>query len=168
MRLHAENPHRQPAHGAGDAVTVEVEGIEIGRADRWSDVHGHAVDDGEEVVVREMEIGHRLGEELNAGARLARVEGAQIRAPDVQRRELLVGLSARLVGDVVDGAAEAVDGEHGLAFALRQDAQGGVERTSRDLGLEILGGIRVGAIHSIDAMPEGGGPAESSGATPAS
>ena len=46
----AEHPHRQPPDGAGDAVAIEIERCQVGRADVLRHVHLHAVDDGEEIL----------------------------------------------------------------------------------------------------------------------
>ena len=53
--VHAEDAGRQPADGAGDAVAIEVERREIGRADVGRDIHLHAVDHGEEIVLSQAE-----------------------------------------------------------------------------------------------------------------
>ena len=60
LLVHAEDAHRKPPDGAGDAVAIEIERGEIGRADIGAHVHLHAVDDGEEILARRPKRAHRL------------------------------------------------------------------------------------------------------------
>ena len=127
---HAEDPHRQPPDRAGHAVAIERERRAIRRADIGDHIHFHAVDDGEEILVLEIEGRHRRGETAQVRRRRAAIERVEVRAPLLQ---LPAPRLARpgIVGDVVDGAAERVDLEHRLALGARQNPHPAVERTAR-------------------------------------
>ncbi len=70
VALETEHAHRQAADRARDAVAIEVERREIRRADVVERVHLHAVDDGEEILAREIEVAHRLVRGPRPGADL--------------------------------------------------------------------------------------------------
>ena len=60
--LDPEHAHRQASDRARDAVAIEVEGGGGGGANIVEGVHLHAVDQGEEILLRQIEVGDRLGE----------------------------------------------------------------------------------------------------------
>ncbi len=53
--VHAEYAYGQTAHGARDAVAVQVQRSGVRRADIGDHVHGHAVDHVEEILLAQME-----------------------------------------------------------------------------------------------------------------
>ena len=84
--LHAEHPHRQPPHRAGDAIAIKIERGAIGRADIGDDVHLHAGDDGEKVAVIEIESAHRLRQTRKLRRRRTGIKRGEIGPPLVERR----------------------------------------------------------------------------------
>ena len=81
LPLHAEHAHAEAADRAGDAVAVEIEGGEIGRADVGNDVHLHAVDDGEEILALQVESAHGLRQPAQVLWRRAGIERGDVGAP---------------------------------------------------------------------------------------
>ena len=78
------------------------------------DIHFHAVDDGEEILLPQTE-GHdrhcqRLGK---AGRAASGIQAGDIGAPAIEHGKAR-GLRPFVVGDIVDGAAEGVDRIHRL------------------------------------------------------
>ncbi len=140
-RRHAEHPHRQTAHRARHPVAIEVELAQVRRADVLVDVHLHAVDHGQEVGLVQAEPVSRLGDHGGASGIATGEQGFDIRPPGQQSGGALLGGALDVVGDVVHGAAEGVDGEHRVALGLGQHPHAGIERTARGLGLD---GRRVG------------------------
>ena len=126
---HAEHAHRETSDRTRDAVAVKVERRAVGGTDVGDHVHLHAVDDGEEVLALQIESAHgsrQTGERRRCRAAIDRVDvgppARQLLAPFLAR--------PRVVGDVVDGAAERIDFEHRLALRARQDAHAGIERAA--------------------------------------
>ena len=68
--LHAEDPHRQPADRAGDAIAIKIERRVVGRADIGDDIHLHAVDHGVEILPAQAELPDRTLESRQAAATL--------------------------------------------------------------------------------------------------
>src|SRR6185437_8003669 len=91
-----------------------------------------------EVGTLEAEAAHRLGEEGGHARIAAGVEAVEVGAPQVERRGAAGAVALLIVGDVVDGAAEGVDGEHRFALAQRHGAHGGVEGALAHLGPQRL------------------------------
>ena len=90
--------HRQPADGAGHPVAVEVELAQAGRADVLVDVHLHAVDHGQEVVLLQAEALRRLGQErasAPAGRRRRARRGRRASGSSLTRRSSRVGPGRR-------------------------------------------------------------------------
>ena len=79
--LHAEDAGRETADRDGDAVAIEAERREIGRADVGDDIHFHAVDHGEEIGLSQAEGLHRSLEEARLASRPAAVERIEVLAP---------------------------------------------------------------------------------------
>src|SRR5438093_7271703 len=121
LMLEAEHPHREPSYRACHAVTIEVERGKAGRANVLDRVHLHAVDDSQEILLREIEVTNRACEAGDQRALLALVKRPHLRAPLVKLLQPLRARAAR-IGDIVDTAAEIVDLVHGVALRLRQDA----------------------------------------------
>ncbi len=130
LALHAEHPHRQPADRAGDPVAVKIERGAVGGADIGDHVHLHAGDHGEEILALEIEAAHRLRQAGKLRRRRAGIKRLDIAAPLRQRGAPWLA-RARIVGDVVDGAAERIDFEHRLALGARQNPHPGIERAAR-------------------------------------
>ena len=142
----AEYARRNPAHGAGDPVAVEVQFFQRRRVDVGFRVHFHAGDDGDEIGAAQIvSLRPRSASARDSGRRGAPfVKRVDLAPPSVQRRQLGFG-RVGAVGDVVDLAAKGVDREHGLAPRLGQKAHRPIERGlgRRDLGVDRrLGGMR--------------------------
>src|SRR5215208_1146381 len=58
--LEPEHAHRQPSDRARHAIAVKVEHRRARRANVLERVHFHAIDDGQEILAREVELAHRL------------------------------------------------------------------------------------------------------------
>ncbi len=127
LALHAEHLDRQPAHGAGHAVAIEVERIVVGGDDVGVHVHLHAVDDGDEVGLLQAEVLHRLDQERRLPRLAACIEAGQVAAPGVQRRGAAGAVALLVVGDVVHRPAEGVDGEHARPLPGRHGLHGRIE-----------------------------------------
>ena len=121
--------HRKAADRAGDAVAVKLERRVVGRADVGDDVHFHAVDDGKESPRAEAESLAPLAPVHAAPTAECRRRSRDVVAP---AGKLATRCRARTstVGNVVDGATERIDFEHGVALRLRQDAHRRVERAA--------------------------------------
>ena len=102
----------------------------VGRANIGHHVHFHAGDDSEKIAVREIEIadGFREPQQMRLGQ--AAIKRRKIAAPAFERGATPVARPG-IVGNVVDGAAERVDLEHGVALGARQDAHPVIERAAR-------------------------------------
>jgi hypothetical protein len=124
---HAEDAHREASDRTRHPVAIEVQGCFRGGDDVLGGVHRHAVDDGDEVVALQAEPAHRLHQRADTVWRMARIERVDIGAPAVQFRGAEIA-GAAVIGNIVDGAAEGVDGIHRLPPVLRQQAHGRVER----------------------------------------
>src|SRR5262249_31584916 len=68
------------------------------------------------------------------------IERSDIAAPGLQRRKALLP-RPRIVGDIVDSAAERIDFEHRLALLTRQNAHAGVKRAARGTFSGALRGV---------------------------
>ena len=144
--IETEDAIRQAADGAGDPVAIGRQPGEVGDPNAVGRVHLHAVDDGDKILAPEAEPGDRRGQ--RARHRLARPAGVQavdFLAPFLKPQALVFGV-AGFVGDVVDLAAERVDGVHGPALFRRQQAHRPVERGSRAANqpFDMLGHRRAG------------------------
>ena len=79
----AEDAHRKPADGARHPVAIEVERRPVGGADVLSGVHRHAVDDGVEILLLEIEVRASPGRgRRDAAARGLRTSRRRRRASD--------------------------------------------------------------------------------------
>ena len=171
LLLHAEDPHRQAADGASHAVAVEVERREIGRTDIGLDIHLHAVDHGQEIVLLQAEIAHRALQEGAWPAGTAGVESVEIVAPP-SARAARARRAAALPSSAMSStsAAEHVDREHRLALGRRHDAHGGVEGAAGNLRCRTAAASDAGGAVIADcrASRVGGAehPAEAAAVTP--
>ena len=127
-----EDTDGQHADRAGDAAAIEAQGVEVGGAHAagslFRHIHRHAVDQRLELRPRQAVALdgalQRGGERTVGGA--ADIEVTDVAPPDVERRALGGGIP-RFVGDVVDAAAEGIDGEHRSPLGRGQQTHRPVE-----------------------------------------
>src|SRR5262249_19723962 len=137
LAFHAENPHRKPADRGSDPIAIEFKRSPILSKHVTPNIHFHAVDDGEEILLPQTEGLHRFGESSRKSAWLhSGIEARNVRAPAIQAGNAVV-ICAAIVGDVVHGAAEGVDLVHRVALLARENSKSAVERAA---GYDRLGG----------------------------
>ena len=129
LLAHAEHADRQPPHRARDAIAIKVELRPIRRADVLGGVHLHAVDHGEEILLAEPEVAHRLRQRAQFRRRTPGIDRLDPRAPFAKPKPAL-GVRRGRIRDVIDQPAERIDFEHRLALRARQDPHRGVERAA--------------------------------------
>ena len=131
--LHAEHLDRQPAHGAGHPVAIEVE-RRRGRARRCRRPRPSAMPS---ITARKSACSRpkpRTGSTRNAaspGVLAGDRARARSRAPGLQRPGPLAAIADQIVGDVVHRPAEGVDGEHRRALAWSASASWRRRRSCR-------------------------------------
>ncbi len=129
--VQAEYARRKTPDGAGDPVAIENQLFAVDDPHPVRRVHFHAVDDGEEVRLAQLEAPDRPGEGARQQPhRPAGVERGDGVAPQLQAALLFIQLSG-FVGDVVDLAAERINSEHRLPLLSRQQPHRPVERGAR-------------------------------------
>src|SRR5436305_1719969 len=79
--LKTEYADRETSDRARHAIAVKVEHGKIGRADIFERVHLHAIDDGEKILARQIELAHRPYQAGDFGADLSLVKRVDLVAP---------------------------------------------------------------------------------------
>ena len=124
----AENAHREPADSGRDPIAVKVERRPVRSADVLLGVHRHAINHGVEICMAQMKAARHVGEGGEMRLRLSSEHCSNVSAPLLQLGQALSrARRPTVISDIVDCAAEAVDGEHRLALLRRQNAHGGIK-----------------------------------------
>jgi hypothetical protein len=125
--VHAEDPVGQPPDRAGHVVAIGLQRRHVGHAHARRGVDLHPLDDGQEILALQPVCSGRVLQRVtDKRFGLAAEQPGDLLAPGGEAVSLL-RRRGRIVGDIVDLAAEGVDGVHRLALGARQHAHGPVE-----------------------------------------
>jgi hypothetical protein len=128
-RRHAEHRCRETAHGARDAIAIEIEPCQRRSANVLDDVHLDPVDHRHEIRLIEFELMNDARQPCGAIRHMALIDVRDLLPPPIQRGEP-AGTRRVCVGNIVDSPAKPIDFEHGLPLCPRENAHGRVEGTS--------------------------------------
>ncbi len=137
IKLHAEHAHGKAPYRTGHAVAIKIQRGVVRRADIGVHVHGHAIDDGEEILLQQPEALDLGGQPARGHRRRAGIARGKIGAPGVEPGKAR-GARAIAIGNIVHRTAKAIDLEHRLALRSGQDLEGGMERAAGRYGMARL------------------------------
>src|SRR5262252_3417763 len=130
LGLKTEDFHRQSTHRACHPVTIKIEIRPLGSPNIGSDIHFHAVDNGQKIRLLKTIIPHRLGEVAGAHRKAAEVESVDVNTPCREFGEPPFS-RLRRIRYIVDLATEAIDRKHCVALRLGQNPHRQIERAAR-------------------------------------